>query len=734
MISFLNFSFVFAFAALSIPLILHFIQSSRTEKLPFSTIRFLKMAQRRSSRRVKMENFLLMLLRFLLLALLVLAFMMPIVRTKKFGNVLSRTARDVAIVIDGSYSMNYKLNQQVVWNQATDLAATIIEGLEDNDRFCVYLAGEQVTPVFGERMSDNKEEAATRLRGLPPPVGSSKLAPPTIAALDLMEQDSRRGERELHIISDFQMLPWGSFQRSAGGSDEGSASVKPGGAGENVWDPSKVSDNITCFVTLLGTPEPENSSTMDVELSPRLITSETPCQVTVTLNRTGPPLDSVVSIFLDGAEVGRQSVMMGAGAASKVLFMLPPMSGGVHALRVETPEDSLVDDNAFYFLIRVREKLPVLCVGDPDSLLFLKTALMAGVGGVSPISANIIQPNALPAEPLASYSCLFLCNAVNLPGQQIKQLESYVAAGGLLVVFPGSQATLADYALWATLPAEPVAVNELPVQQRKRLLTWDQPQHPVLWNLVEEGLAPSLVINRQLKCETLKEKAETIVSTGAGEPFLLARPHGRGAVMLFTVAADRGWSDFPLSPFYLPMMHQLTQYAAGVGANKPYLWATDNLSLTEYLPETTRESVLKDPAGKPVSLRSAVVESGNVIYAEALTQPGLYALSITGGGAAKPALAINMPRVESDLSSVRQQDIPDILGIPALHIADSKADLLKKLEDFRIGRSLGETLLWLALLIAIAEVVYANFLLRKNSKLTDALKVEASGRMKEKQE
>ena len=58
--------------------------------------------------------------------------------------------------------------------------------------------------------------------------------------------------------------------------------------------------------------------------------------------------------------------------------------------------------------------------------------------------------------------------------------------------------------------------------------------------------------------------------------------------------------------------------------------------------------------------------------------------------------------------------------------------MLKKLEDFRIGRSLGETMLWLALLVAIAEVIYSNWLLRKNSKLTDELKLEPSGRIKDK--
>ena len=135
-------------------------------------------------------------------------------------------------------------------------------------------------------------------------------------------------------------------------------------------------------------------------------------------------------------------------------------------------------------------------------------------------------------------------------------------------------------------------------------------------------------------------------------------------------------------------MHQLTQYAAGVGAGKPYLWATDTLSLTEYLPEATRDSELKGPDSKPVSLRTAVVESGTVIYAEGLEKPGPYKLSVPGQGEAKFALAINMPRVESDLTPVKQQDIPDILGIPALHVANGKEDLQKKLDDFRIGRSL----------------------------------------------
>jgi len=733
MISFLSPIFLAFGVAVLIPLVLHMIQSSRTVRMPFSTVRFLKLAQKRSSRRIKMENFLLWLLRTLLMALLALAFAMPMIRTKDFGNLLGRSARDVAIVIDASYSMDYKMGRQKVWNQATDLAASIIEGLAERDRFCVYLAGDQVIPVC-EQLTNKKEETVTRLRALPMPLGSSQLCPTTLAALGAMDQDVSRTEREIHIISDHQLLPWARFKKEdARSAGTNAPAPPPADSKEGIWDPAKVKDNTTCFVTLLGAPEPENTAPVEIELEPKLITAETPCQVTVHFLRTGPQQETAASIYVDDKEMGRRAVTVGAGAVNETKFMLPPLGPGTHAVRVETPDDSLAVDNAFYFLIRAREKLPALCIGEQDNTLYLRAALGTVPGGVSPIDVKAIAPSGLAGESLSSYACIFLCNAISQAGQEIKTLERYVAGGGLLVVFPGDAGAVSDYGAWTCLPAVPPSILDVPLSERKRLLSWEKPQHPVIWGLKEGGVSPSVTIKRQLKCETVKEKTEILVSTGAGYPFLMARPSGRGVTLMFTVSADRSWSDFPLSPFFLPLTHQLIQYAAGVGSGAPYHWATDSLSLEEALPEMTRESVLKGVDGKPVSIRSAVVEGETVSYAEGLTTPGVYRLSQPDGKGDSPALAINMPRGESDLTPVKAEDIPAILGLKTLQVATSKEELLKKIEDFRIGKTLGEPLLWLALLVAVLESLYANYLMRKGSKLTDSLNIAPSGKVKDKE-
>ena len=623
MISFLNPFFLAFGAAVLIPLVLHMIQSSRTVRLPFSTIRFLKLAEKRSSRRIKMENFILWLLRTLLMVLLTLAFAMPMIRTKQFGKMLGRAARDVAIVIDSSYSTEYKVGRQMVWNEMTEVAASIIEGLSDKDRFCLYLAGDVVTPICPQLIGDKREETATRIRALKPFNGSSQLCPAVMAANSTLEQETRRTEREIHIISDTHALPWAGFKRDEKAEVDKSSTNTPSAVGGlpssaaagSLWDPSKVNDRTTCFVTLLGPAAPENVSPISIDLEPKLITAETSCKVTVRLCRTGPPLETAVTVYVDDKEVARRSVLAGSGTTTEVPVMLPPVGQGSHAVRVETPDDSLPVDNAFYFLIRAKQKLPTLCVGSSDNTFFLRTALGASIGGVSPIAVKYIQPGQLGDEQLQSYVCIFLCNVIPLPGQDLGRLEQYVKAGGVLAIFPGDGARAPDYGSWSCLPSLPTAIADLSLSERKRLLNWDKPQHAMLASLKEGGVSPVLAIKRQLVCEKREDKAQTLVSTGSGNPFIMSRPFGRGEVFLFTVSADRGWSDFPLSPFYLPVVHQLVQYAAGGGTFTPYLWTTESLPLQEFLPEATRESVLKGPDGKQVSVGSAVEEGQTVLHA-----------------------------------------------------------------------------------------------------------------------
>ena len=356
---------------------------------------------------------------------------------------------------------------------------------------------------------------------------------------------------------------------------------------------------------------------------------------------------------------------------------------------------------------------------------FLRTALKTGFGRAN--ASVSVTPEQITDKPLSAYSCIFLCNALPLSGQAIAAVESYVKTGGVLVLFPGMGAKPDAYQAWNCLPGIPSAVEDLPLAQRNRTLTWDQPQH-LLVRTLREGIGiPALAIRRRLAFEKLHEATQRIVSMGANQPFLLERPFGDGRVLMFAVSADRTWSDFPLSPFFLPLLVQCADYGAGVGAKAPFEWATDSLSLSERFPEMKAAPSVSAPDGQPVSVRSSVVEGRTVLNAENLTMPGFYLMATTEQPEGKPAIAVNLPRDESDLTPVADKEIPKQLGAERANVATDLATLRKLIEEHRIGRTYGEHLLWLAFLLTVIEFIYANTLARGKKGGAEKVSVDAAG-------
>ena len=256
-----------------VPLILHMMQTRKRVKTPFPTLRFLQLAQKQSSRRIKIENFLLWLIRTLIMLFLGMAFAMPILRKEGFAW-LGDSPRDVAIVIDASYSMDYNTGRDTVWNKSLDAARSIIEGLGENDRFCLYLAREQPEALVSEPVGD-KEMGLGRLETIETGSGSSQLAPAVAAAVKALRKDQRGRELELHVITDNQALPWDSF----GG-------VGKGGGGGSAWDPDLLDDRTGLFVTLLGVSAPENTGPAAVELLPPVVRPGSPSMTLPSLRTT----------------------------------------------------------------------------------------------------------------------------------------------------------------------------------------------------------------------------------------------------------------------------------------------------------------------------------------------------------------------------------------------------------------------------------------------------------------
>ena len=199
--TFLSPIFLMAAAVAVVPLILHLIARRKTLHVPFGTIRFLKLAQKQSSTKSRLQNLLLWLLRTLLLLLLAFAFARPVARLTGGGALLGSSRRDVAIVWDASYSMSYEVGGRSVWEASKDAVVSIIRGLSKGDRVSIILAADPVTPLIAEPTNDLDFAIAT-VKAQEFHYTPSSLADATLAALDSIKTISN--ERELFIVTDGQ--------------------------------------------------------------------------------------------------------------------------------------------------------------------------------------------------------------------------------------------------------------------------------------------------------------------------------------------------------------------------------------------------------------------------------------------------------------------------------------------------------------------------------------------------
>jgi hypothetical protein len=513
---------------------------------------------------------------------------------------------------------------------------------------------------------------------------------------------SARYERELHVITDGQRWPWQSLRAGAAeGADATNAAALTARKEE------LLNKKLAIFVTLVGPPAPQNVSPAEVRLEPAVLMADTPGLLKARIVRTGPAANLAAVLQIDGREAARATVELKENAAADIELAVPPLPAGVHPARLSVPADGLAFDDSLHFLLRARAALPVLCVGTAEDALFLTRALNPG-GRVAALTVTRADPAAAPGTGLESDACIFLCNAVPISGQGVLALEGYVRAGGTLVVFPGNRGTAADYASWRCLPAVPAAAVDVPPAERVRTLRLVSRANPIFAGLkLPPGAAPTLSVQREAVWTNIDAQATALVTWGTGTPFLWLRPFGAGRTLAFSVAADRVWSTLPLSPIFLPLLHQIVRDSAGVERQPLYLWGARNVALTGVLPALPDTVRLGGPDGQVVPLHVVREESRSSVYADDLRAPGIYRLG-DRQSAGEPILAVNADRRESDLRTLAARELPAAVGLPNLVVVEDRDALLRRLDEHRRGRPLAEPLLWLALALAVAEVWLAN--------------------------
>ncbi|MCX6873819.1 MAG: BatA domain-containing protein [Verrucomicrobia bacterium] len=646
--------------ALAVPLWLHLRRKRRQTPVEFPSLRYLKMAAARMKRQARVEDFGLLVLRLLLVALLALAFARPVVRSTGTWFGAARTVESV-VVIDATASMGWRGAGGSRLDAAKRLAREWIAGLNESDAVALWVLTDRLEQPVPVPIVD-RGHWFRELDALSVSEGSSSLAPVFNAAREWA--DTRRdGRKELVVITDNQPAAWdwpaeGFFRRAWPRSGVRLVVLAP--------DPVRASNISVAAVEWDGRAVREGA----------LLTG-----MAKLVNHGDAAANDLLECRLGGQVLLRKPVELPADGSVEVPLALPVpvMDGPVLAGELALAGDALACDDRWCFALPLQRALKALVVdrgggmgGGMRTSFFLAKALAAGGAG----KALVIETEAWGKQPTDGIdSVWFTGGAVSDQGAWTKAL-AFAEAGGTVVVTADSPPEPLPKA-WPVTAGEEI---NLPAgRMATRLLV---PAHPLFDGLWSDRTAfPPLPQKTARRCGPTA--GGKVLATLAGElPLLVEVPHGPGRVLWLNASADRSWGDLPLSPVFVPLVQQLAR------ARELAMQSTTSCYVGEAWPDLTKFagaaawSAADDGNPAPRALRSGLFEA------------------ISKAGQTQWRCAVNVRRAESDL---RAMDSAKLQAMLPGRVATGAQGLREWREEIRREVPLWPWVLAAAALVFLAE-------------------------------
>jgi hypothetical protein len=631
-------------AALSLPLIFHLIRRTPRGRLPFSSLMFLSPSPPRLTRRSRLDQILLLLLRAAALALLAFAFARPFFReaaTLAMGDV---PRRRVALLIDTSASMR----RGDLWQQTKSLAERELANLGPHDDVALYAYSDrlhtlvefekdQALPPVGKA-----DVLRQRLKTLQPGWGGTDLGTALVTVASELEVagdvDRLAADPHVVLIGD---LAQGTRTEALQGF-EWPKSVR-------VVVHQLVPDRPTnAFAHLLASEEGEREG----EVRVRVVNSE------------GGAGDQFF-VRWQGDEAQRTS---GEEAAIYVppgqsrVIRLPRSANNLFADQVVLRGDDHAFDNRHYVVPLRPQEVELVYLGadgpdDPQGMQYYLRAALAD----DPLRKVTFQsrdqwPRSVPADgtPQRAFPTALIVATGPLSSDDVTALQEHMARGGTLLLAPRdgeAAATVANF-------LDDVELREAPpLEEGEYLLLGDIDfSHPLFAPLSSPRYSDFTKIHfwqrRPLQLEE-GTTTKTIARFDNGDPALLERINTQvrsaserpGRVLLLASGWHPDDSQLALSTKFVPLMQALIDYACGSAERGLSLTVGEELSLPDVAPQATRGHL---PGGKQVALAA-----GDKRFTET-DVPGIYRL-VSAAGETK--FAVNLAPAESNTAPLNLEQL-----------------------------------------------------------------------------
>lgn len=627
---FLNPLALIGLAAATIPILIHLFNFRKPRRVDFSSLQFLKELERRAMRRMKLKQWLLLALRTLAIAFLVLTFARPTVESAWASVFGARVEMATAVIIDNSQSMTVRDSQGELFDQAKELAASLVaDGRPGDELFLISAADGPLRPTaFGQPGS-----AQDALETLTIGPSSMSIGSSLQAAFGLFDQASLPDRRVL-VISDFQQ----TFLR------------------DSSFIPAPAGTKITLMP--LGERVHPNTAVREVTISGRIPEVGQPLIVAATLEHFGPSSEEEiqVSLYVEGERVAQSAARITSDVPATVELTVTPRRSGRLAAYVQIESDAFPFDDVRHLVLNIPESRRVLLVqGEGQAADFLSLALQLGDEDERFIVTTVPESR-LPEQQLELFDVVALVGPASLADGTRATIERYVASGGGVLVFPSTTSNESLSALLQNLGAGSFGPLRRSATASTSLagVAGAAYDHPLFEGVLDfQGDTPRLESPEIRQFVPFNPMAgQSLISFSGGTPFLHEVRYEQGTILIYAVAPDLSWSDFPTRGLFVPLMHRSIQLLAAEVESEAAIELGNTTSVR--IPGVGPGLMLVDPQGEESIPEQRAVPGGVLLDLDELAFPGVY--DVMDGSRVVYRFAANGGIEESDLTLVSAAD------------------------------------------------------------------------------
>ncbi len=684
---FLNPLALIGLAAALIPLAIHLLHRGQSQPQPFSNLDFLRRLHHSRLRRLRLRQWLVLLLRTLIIALIALAFARPAHQAGAgWGGSTAPVA--AAVLLDCSYSTGYRQGGGPLFETLRRQALGVLEIFSRRDE--VRLIPFASRPLGAEAAGD--DQLIKQVEELAPTQEGTDLEAALQAAADFGAAHPQL-RQEIYLLGDLTQHNW------------------EGVAAKTSWLPGA-----QVYIADLGTAERGNIHVDEVGFSPWLAAPGKKLSARARGANTSsqPARQTAVDVYLDGERVRHQLTDLRPGEEFQLDFVLMPRRAGLLGGYVEIQDDALPLDNRRYFTLSVPDSFRVLVLGhQPEDTYYPRRALAASAAADPALALRFGLMAELDPGLLQHTQVLLLCNLNYLSAEQSALVHGFVAGGGSLVVFPSPQADL-NFFNRQLLPAlTPSRLAQVVGQPGSQLvgqgLNTQLPHHPLfagLFTQVAEDQPRFRAFYRLVAAPVADQESAALIHFADGQPAATLCWAGEGRTLLFATPLSLEWNDLPLKGLFPPLMHRLVRYLSlPADPGQPYLVGQP---LRRHLPGTSIDDRLQAeaPSGRRLWL-SATMQGGRCWWQIPRTdEAGLWRL--WQEGRLVDLFAVNPDPRESKLSLVPRQRLEQLFGAGRTRFLGPQDELRSLVLGNRYGRELWRECLALALVLLLLELWLAR--------------------------